>query len=57
MNRRYRAGQPVDLPMPIVYAEEEPDDGGMDMLAGVIVSLLLVLAAMAVGFIVGRYLS
>ena len=56
MNRRYRAGQPVDLPMPIVYAEEEPD-GGMGMLAGVIVSLLLVLAAMAVGFIVGRYLS
>ena len=57
MPNRYRAGQPAELPIPpIEYAGEEPD-GGMGMLAYMIVALLLVCAAMGIGFIVGRYFS
>ena len=55
---RYRAGQPAELPVPpIDYAGEEPQEGGMEMLAYFAVALILVCAAMGIGFIVGRYFS
>ena len=57
MPNRYRAGQPAELPVPpIDYAGEEPDES-MGMLAYMIVALILVCAAMGIGFIVGRYFS
>ena len=54
---RYRAGQPAELPIPpIDYAGNAPDES-MGMLAYMIVALILVCAAMGIGFIVGRYVS
>ena len=58
MNNRHRAGQPADLPIPpIEYAGEEPQEGGMEMLAYLAVALLLVCAAIGIGFIAGRFFS
>lgn len=56
MPNRYRAGQPAELPIPPIEYAEEPDES-MGMLAYMIVALLLVCAAIGIGFIVGRYFS
>lgn len=59
---RYRAGQPAQLPLRRVepeqldFAGDEPDEG-MSMLAYMIVAAVLTLAAIGIGFIVGRYFS
>ena len=58
MPNRYRAGQPAELPVPpIDYAGEEPQEGGMEMLAYFAVALILTCAAIGIGYFVGRYLS
>lgn len=55
--RRYRDGKPAEPPIPpIDYADDEPDEG-MEMLAYMMVAVILVCAAMGIGFVLGWYLS
>lgn len=40
-----------------LYSKPEPQEGGMEMLAYLAVALLLVCAAIGIGFIAGRFFS